>query len=614
MVLPVTLLHHDDEAAIDLVARLATANGYPSLREFLAHTDTTANAIVHGETDALSLVSEWAAVPVATLGKLAVKASGPGGTWKMGCATLSKDMRPGRMHRFCAQCVLDDREREAGRLVSRAYRRAWWTIRGIEGCPVHGCRLTEVAVDAAEDVHDFPQFVNANVGLIEDAAAGSVPSRQPRLDSYLRDQVFLDRGDGFLNRLDAHVAVELSRYLGDFLVLHDIKVWMHDETDLREWGFNLAVAGESEIRRVIGNVIDDKRPKTQYVELVLGPMVRWLRRNLVKEAYGPVIDLMQDILERNMPFGEGQTIFKPVKTRHFHSVSSAHAEYGLTHDRIRALMKANDPDFRDGLSDASTYFDAAALRPILEAARDTLNSREAGDVLGVSEEMVHGLLSVGVLTQVEKRADGERAFVRIEIRALEALVQSLENKSTVVAFTEGLLSLASAPPAFRQPFNRIVEMVLDGGVEAFIVSGDGPVFERVHIASPTPASAEARKEQKKGTPLAGGDDELMRLKEAELALGTTTITIADLIRRGYLRQRTARRETGHVVKFIERQSLAEFQAAHASLTEIAKSRQGYRASIKAELDQAGISPIFEPEGFIARFYRRSDLIQAGIRL
>lgn len=611
MVLPVTLAHHEDEAAIDLVARLAAANGYPSLREFLAHTDTTANAIVHGETDALSLVSEWSGVPVTTLGKLATRTSGAGGTWQMGCATLSKDMRPGQRHRFCAQCVLEDREREAGRLASRAYRRAWWTIRGIEGCPVHGCRLTEVAVEAAEDIHDFPQFVNANLGLIEDAAAASVPSRQPRLDAYLRDRVFLVGGDGFLGRLDAHVAAELSRYLGDFLVLHDIKAWMHDGTDLREWGFNLALAGEGEIRRVIGKVIDDKRPKTQYVELVLGPMVRWLRRNLVKEAYGPVIDLMQDILERNMPFGEGQTIFKPVKTRHFHSVSSAHAEYGLTHDRIRALMKANDPDFRDGLSDASTYFDAAALRPILQAARDTLNSREAGDVLGVSEEMVHGLLTVGVLTQVEKRADGERAFVRIEMSALDALVQSLEDKSTAAVGTEGLVSLASAAPVFRQPFNRLVEMVLDGGVEAFIVSGGGPIFERVHIASPTPASAEARKEQKKGTPLAGGDDELMRLKEAELALGTTTMTVADLIKRGYLRQQTVRRKTGHVVKFIERQSLTEFHAAHASLTEIAKSRQGYRAAIKVELENAGIAPIFEPEGFIASFYRRSDLTQIG---
>ena len=125
MVLPVTLPHHDDEAAIDLVARLAAANGYPSLREFLAHTDTTATAIVHGEKDALSLVSAWSGVSVSTLGKLSASAAGAGGTWQMGCATFSKDMRSGRVQRFCAHCVLEDRERETGRLGARAYRRAW---------------------------------------------------------------------------------------------------------------------------------------------------------------------------------------------------------------------------------------------------------------------------------------------------------------------------------------------------------------------------------------------------------------------------------------------------------------------------------------------------------
>ncbi|CDN94380.1 TniQ family protein [Agrobacterium tumefaciens] len=606
MVLPVTLLHHDDEAAIDLVARLATANGYPSLREFLAHTDTTANAIVHGETDALSLVNEWAAVPVATLGKLAVKASGPGGTWKMGCATLNKDMRPGRMHRFCAQCVQDDREREAGRLASRAYRRAWWTIRGVEGCPVHGCRLTEVAVDAAEDVHDFPQFVNANLGLIEEAAAAPVPSRQPRLDTYLRDRVFQDGGDGFLDRLDAHVAAEFSRYLGDLLVLHDVRSWMHDETDLREWGFSLASKGELEVERVLAEVIDQKRPTTQYIEFVVGPMVKWLRRNLTKEAYAPVIDLMQDILERKMPFGEGQTIFKPVKTRHFHSVSSAQAEYGLTHDRIRALMKANDPDFRDGLSDASTYFDAAALRPILEAASDTLTSKEAGETLGLREERVHDLLVAGILEQVETRTDDERAYTRIRKSAVEELTHRLKAKMTAVASDEGHLSLAAAARTWHRPFHTLVAMILEGSLQASIVPGRTPVLQRARVAS------DALKLD--GSPLAGGDDELMRLKEAELALGTTNITVTDLIKRGYLRQRTQRRETGRDVKFIERQSLAEFQATYVSLTAITKARQGYRAVIKVELENAGIMPIFEPEGFIARFYRRSDLARAGYQV
>ncbi|MFD1744477.1 TniQ family protein [Rhizobium helianthi] len=610
MVLPVTLEYHADETAIDFVARLAAANGFSSLRSFLGHTDVTARAIEQGDADALALVTEWSGVSVSRLQTLAVVASGAGETWRMGHATLSKEMRLGRRHRLCARCVMEDRERRSGRHVSRAYRRAWWSVRGIEGCHLHDCALLEVSVGSEDDVHDFPRFVEANLAQIEAAGAAPLPSRQPMLDRYLRDRVFLGAGTSFLDALHVHVAAEFSRYLGDVLALHQVREWMSEDTDLREWGFCLAMKGENEIRRAIAQVIDRDRPMAKYVGQVLGPMAHWLRRNLSKDAYQPIVDLMQDILVRNMPFGEGQTILKPVEVRYLHSVTSAHAEYGLTHNRIRALLKANDPDFRDGFSDACTYFDAAVLRPILLAARETVNSREAGDLLGVSEEMVHGLLSVGILTQVERRADGERAFARIEMRAVDALIQSLANRSAVAVCTNGFTSLASAASVFRQPFKQLVGMVLDGSVEAFIEHGDRPIFERVYLASPTPSSEEARKEQRKGSPFAGGDGDLMRLKEAELALGTTTITVAELIRRGYLTVKTVRRDTGRVVKFIERTSLEDFKVTHASLSEIAKSRQGYRAAIKAELDSAGVAPIFEPEGFIARFYRRTDLTRS----
>lgn len=63
------------------------------------------------------------------------------------------------------------------------------------------------------------------------------------------------------------------------------------------------------------------------------------------------------------------------------------------------------------------------------------------------------------------------------------------------------------------------------------------------------------------------------------------------------------------MKLIERRSLEEFNEVYSSLSDIAKSRQGFRALIKAEIEAAGVSPIFEPSGFIARFYRKSDLTQ-----
>lgn len=610
MALPVTLLHHDDEAAIDLVARLAAANGFPSLRDFLDHTETTAAAIARGDADALSLVSVWSSVPVGRLKRLAAVGSGAGGTWQMGCAALSKDMRPGRVQRFCAQCVLQDQEREAGRIVSRAYRRAWWSIRSIEGCPDHECMLTTVTVDAGGDVHDFPRFVQANLAQIQQAAAAPTSSRRPMLDRYLRDRVFSDSGGDFLDGLDTHVAAEFCRYLGDFLALHEVGTLTPEGVDAEEWGFNLAKAGEDEVQRVVIEVIDRKRPKAKYVESVLGPMVHWLRRNIGKDAYQPVIDLMQKILERHMPFGEGQIILRPVQTRHMYCVNSAHADYGITKDRIRALMKANDPSFQAGPPDSRTYFDAQTLRPILEAAQETLNSRQAGEALGVSEEMVHGLLSAGIMTEVEKRTDGTRAFVRIHKNALETLVQSL-GKLTSISSAKGLLPLSSAVPVFHRPFHALVKMALAREVEAFLLPGEGPIFDRVYISPPAPLGQMSRRNERNGNPLSGGDDELMRLKEAELALGTTTMTISALIKLGYLRHRTVRRDTGQKVKFVERQSLAEFHATYASLSEIAKSRQGYRAAIKVELEEAGLKPIFEPEGFIARFYIRSDVARVG---
>jgi hypothetical protein len=335
-------------------------------------------------------------------------------------------------------------------------------------------------------------------------------------------------------------------------------------------------------------------------------MAKWLPRNATTDAYGPVIDLMKDIHERNMPFGEGQVIFKPVQTRHFYCVNSAHADYGINKDRIRALMKENDPGFRDGLYDGCTYFDAVALRPILEAAGDTLTSTEAGAALGLREERVHDLLGAGILDQVETRSNDERAYTRISRSAVEGLAQRLTERMTAVGSDEGRLTLAAAAQSLGRPLHTLVAMILDGSLEAFIVVGDAPVLQRARVASGALMLDVSR--------CAGGDDDLMRMKEVELALGTTTITVTELMKRGYLRQQTLRRETGRDVKFVERQSLAEFQAAYVSLTGIAKSRQGYRAAIKVELENAGIEPIFEPVGFIARFYRRSDVAHAGFEV
>ncbi len=604
MALAVTLEYHAEEAPIGLVARLAAANGFPSLRKFLAHTETTASAIARGEPAALSLVSEWSGILADSLGTLASEAGGAGQTWRLGRATFNKDMRPGRLIRFCPDCVLDDRERGTGRIVSRAYHRAWWAVRGIEGCHVHDRNLTEVAVSADDDPQDFPRFVENSMESIQAEASVAVPRSQPMLDRYLVDRVFGSSRTSFLDGVEAHVAAEFSRYLGEFLLLHDLEDCMPAETNPSERGFMLADEGESSIRKVIAAVIDREQPKTKYAGGVLGPMIRWLRRNISKDSYQPVVDLVQDILARNMPFGPGQTILKPVTSRHLYCVNSARAEFGLHKERIRTLM-AELPGFRSGLPDARTYFDASAARPILEAASKTLTSMEAGKALGLNEQRMCDLIDAGIIEAVEKRSDDTRTYSRIHKATVLELDRRLADVTIPAVADDGLVSLPTAR-SWKRPFYKLVSMILAGTLEAHLLAGDEPVFCRVRV-KPGGLNLDLR-------PEAGGDDKWMRIKEVERVLGTTTATVSELIERGYLCVRNVRRETGRTVKLVERRSVSEFEATHVSLSGIAKSRNGYRAAIKADLEKLGVFPIFEPEGFIARFYRKSALAWAGIML
>lgn len=603
MALPVTLDYHADETAIDFVARLAAANGFSSLRSFLGHTDVTAKTIVQGEDDALSIVSEWSGVAVSCLKTLAVVGSEAGGNWQMGRATLSKDMRPGRRYRFCARCVLEDRQSMSGRLVARAYRRAWWSVRGIEGCHVHDCALLEVSVDSEDDIHDFPRFVRANIAHIQGMAGVPLPRRQPALDRYLRERMFQVGGDSFLDALDVHVAAEFSRYLGDFLVLHDLRDHMPEGGSASEWGFLLASRGEPAIRQIVSEVVHRNPPPGKRVEPVIGPMVRWLRRNVTKVAYQPVVDLVQDVLERTMPFGPGETILRPVVVRNVHSVITAQEEFGLHAPRIRTLVHEHFPDLRMDRSDGETYFDAVFATPILRAATETLTSRQAADALGLTEGRMQDFLEAGILEQVESRAGDERAYTRVRRSAVSDLEGRLVEKSSEVESDVGLLSLPSAARDWRRPYHSLVSMILDGALDSFALAGNAPILDRVRVRPDgrNPASG----------PTADIDGQWMKAKEVERALGTTTATVSELIDRGYLRAQSFHRVASKAVKLIERQSVEEFGETYASLSDIAKSRQGFRAAIKAELDAAGVAPIFEPTGLIARFYRKTDLPKIG---
>lgn len=95
-------------------------------------------------------------------------------------------------------------------------------------------------------------------------------------------------------------------------------------------------------------------------------------------------------------------------------------------------------------------------------------------------------------------------------------------------------------------------------------------------------------------------------------LNTIAEFITELIDRVYLPVESVRhKQTGKTVTFVNRATFVEFQQKYLSLSAVAKVAGTSRPVVKVTFDCAGIEPIFEPKGIVARFYKKADLNRVG---
>jgi hypothetical protein len=276
-------------------------------------------------------------------------------------------------------CVVNDMETGRGRHVSRPYVRAGWLTRAVRNCPRHRCPLVEKPTTARTG-DSFCRFVTDNFGEIEHQTAASVAYFSVALDSYVEDRIRGILQEPYLDRFEAHVAIDLCTHLGRFVKRHRPALSLVPpalrSASSREIGFFLARQGEAKIRSTVAWIIERERPKGQE-KFLFGSLGRWLRDNSREPEFAEILELFQDIAERNLPYGPGEMCFVPVRRRYLHSVKSASNEYGLFADRIVALVKRAGLIEDDTLSYARIYFDAEKAHDILVAASRTITSREA---------------------------------------------------------------------------------------------------------------------------------------------------------------------------------------------------------------------------------------------
>lgn len=604
MTLPVTLPFHVDESTISLVSRLANANGFTSAQSFLMFTYTSREAILRGDFEALSEISNQSDVSIDRLTQSSIVYQYSGSNWKLGHATFNKEMRPGKMLRFCAQCIIDDIENGTGREASRPYSRSWWYCRGIEGCPDHNCRLVEIAVETFDIRDDLTTFVAANIHLIREHATNKDQSSAPELDRYLRDRIFQNNKTTFINDLGEHIVYELSRYLGDFIGSQNLSEWQSESTDQREWGFLLASKGRAEIERVFAEVIDQTRPTVRLLTQFFGPIIKWLRRNETKPAYNEVVLLFQQIAEKSLPLGPGMTFIRPVEKRYLYCVNTAHEEFKIDKKRIKSLIVKAGLITRTHLPNSSLYFDAAAARPIFEDALKTLNTTDAADILGIHQNKFRELVKAGLLPQVEERQE-TRCYIRIQQMELNELQSKLLDRAENTNDNDGQwIAPQDFARDFSFPLHDLLKMVLNGMVKVRVISGSKGVVERLRINKEEVRLLVHQHQT-------SVEEKLVTFEDALTLLGTSDPTLMELIKLGYVTEKHDNR-THKRTRFFNVSSIRNFKDKYISLVDLCNKLEVNRAGMKGRLAELGIFPLFDKSNRVASYYARLDLMKVKL--
>ena len=604
MKLPVSIPFHDDETPLGFVSRLAAANGYPSMEDFLDCTETNAPSVMRGDAGSMTLLETWTGEKHNRLGRFAVQRADEKLRFRLGDAVFGRDHRRGNAHRFCVQCVRHDLSIEEGRRVSRPYVRAWWETKAIRTCPIHGSRITEVACDNNKD--DFALFISANEHLFahDHWVVESLPSQE--LDRYLIGRIQGELANPFLDNLEAYVVAGLCKYFGRFLRRYRGASVSEDgsfETvDDAEYGFNAVKLGEAHISELVSKLVLGESASVEDGASPMDPITRWLRRNHDVPAYATLVEVFQDLAERNMPLGEGQICILPTRRRYRHTVRSASVEYGLREKRIVTLVTKAGLLKPEEATTPKVSFDAELAKPILEAAQDALSLTEAAAILGLKGARLHEIIDAGFLPRVEADRGELRIYTRIWRQDLVDFQRRLFERAKTEIDLDGYLPIVKAAHRCNCPVWELIGMILDGQLQGIARSDKGLTFAALFVNL-----KEAQEKRRLAVRLEVGAD-LLSIGEAAELLNTAKYKTYPLVASGVISSVTRLNRTSRRMQpFIEPQALEDFRRRHISIAEIA-SVYGTRADvIVRRMERLGIEPSFDPGCRPGRYYWRSDL-------
>ena len=610
MKLPVNVAFHPEtETPLSLASRFARAMAYPSVTELVG--GSAVQALARGDEDAIRTLSSWSGVSVAKLRRFAVPTSEEAGEWRLGDAVFRKEMRVAGRFRFCPRCLSDDMAYGSGRPQSRPYERASWLTRAVTACTRHGELLVE-GFDAAP-ANDVALFA-AEGWHLRCPVGAPAEETELEVDAYIERRIAGERSQSFIDRQEVHVLLMLFHYVGWLLHNHLPSFVIGGRPasvlGVRAAGYHVIAEGKEAVEYAVKEAIARHRPAANTITEFFGSLVRHLRRNADAASYAETIEMFQDLVERCVPVGPGDRFVLPVRSRRLHSVRSAANEYAMAPDRIQKILENEGIIESSSLSYRRVYFAVEEGERLLRSATESLTTAEVAAALGTNGDRVRDLIERGLLPCDEQGVKSNRPYYRVGRRTLDAFRSRLFDRAQVAIGEDGLVSLASASRRRSLTSNDIIAMIMEGKVTRVGRSDGSMALEslRVDLAE-LPVSVDGNH----GRDDHGNEGVYLNMTEARKALATTDVTVAALVKHRVLpvevrtNPRSRRRQL-----FVHRDAIDAFLKNHRSLHRIAAGWRRNIAGMKDELDQNGMSPIFETSGKIARYYRAEDLAKASL--
>lgn len=590
-----SLLLKADECAVSFAMRVAADHGFASLYEFQAVTGIVLPLLQGGDETAIGLLADWQNVRQTALVKFAF---GRGPIIEFGQARLRRSHFKTGSVRYCPACLRCDMETESGNPKTRPYLRGAWGWRGISSCSIHGIRLRTLKLSDAFNL-GLPALGDSGAAttLVEQAPSASVAC-----DAYFAARIAGQSGDSFLDDLPAYVAAELCGVLGGFQQSSDRgavskRVTGGKMASRARWdGFHVAKEGRQAIDQFLTRCVASSVGRVPMWSRNYAPATDWLMRKRNDPDYATVIDLFQVHAVNHLPLCPGDTFIVPVEERKVHSLRSAAAQYKLSEDRVSAIVTELGAD----IFDDRRFFRVDTTHERLAEEATHLLVPEAALLLGLTLPQFERLLKAGILNFKALNPEADRLYRHISRADLSELAVRLFTKVGSASPGKEMVPLRFASARCNCTVFDIISLIAAGLLENIAVAGPEMKIDKLLIDVEEVKERLTSRQQKR--------DDFLAVRDLEHALQTTTATVDELIKRGYLTPTTLpHHKTKKPQIFVSRTVLAAFQVNYVSLSALSKQVDMHPRLVRSALELEGISTLFEPHGKIARFYHRTDV-------